>query len=156
MITLLTTAKKLHHHIRLNVSFRSDLEWWALFLPKWNVISMMAVPCKANLGAITIISDASGNWGCGAYSSHGEWFQFQWPESWAMIHITIKEVLPIIMSCACAIWGHNWKGKTMKCVWDNAAVVAIINSSRSKDRQSGNASNTLLDFFPIPLQHTIC
>ena len=73
MITLSTTAKKLHHHIHLNASFRSDLEWWALFLPKWNGISMMAVPCRANPGAV-IISDASGNWGCGAYSSHGEWF----------------------------------------------------------------------------------
>ena len=133
MITLSTTAKKLHHHIRLNASFRSDLEWWALFLPKWNGISMMAVPCKANPGA-TIISDASGNWGCGAYSSHREWFQFQWPESWATIHVTIKELLPIIMSCA--IWGHNWKGKTVKCICDNAAVVAIINSGRSKDSRA--------------------
>ena len=33
MINLSTTASKLHHHIRLNRCFRSDLAWWATFLP---------------------------------------------------------------------------------------------------------------------------
>ena len=36
MIDLATTAKELHHHIRLNLSFRSNLLWWATFLQKWN------------------------------------------------------------------------------------------------------------------------
>ena len=54
MITLSTTAKKLHHRIRLNASFRLDLEWWAFFLPKWNGISIMAVPCSENPGAVII------------------------------------------------------------------------------------------------------
>ena len=85
---------------------------------------------RASPGA-TIISDASGNWGCGAYSSQGDWFQFRWPESWASIHITIKELLPIIMSCV--VWGHMWRGKTVKCLCDNAAVVAISNSNKSKN-----------------------
>ena len=130
MITLSTSVRELHHHLRLNSSFRSDLQWWAVFLPKWNGVSMMAVPMRARPGAI-VVSDASGNWGCGAYSSQGEWFQFRWPESWTGIHITIKELLPIVMSCA--LWGSNWRGKMVKCVCDNAAVVAIINSGRSKD-----------------------
>ncbi len=32
MITLSTSAKEMHHHIRLNKGFRSDLQWWACFL----------------------------------------------------------------------------------------------------------------------------
>ena len=28
-------------------------------------------------------SDASGHWGCGAFSSTGTWFQFRWPPAWA-------------------------------------------------------------------------
>ena len=36
MIDLSTTARELHHHIRLNLGFQSDLEWWALFLSGWN------------------------------------------------------------------------------------------------------------------------
>ena len=133
MITLSTSVRELHHHVRLNTSFRSDLQWWAVFLTQWNGVSMMSVPRKAKPGVI-IVSDASGNWGCGAYSSMGEWFQFQWPESWAGIHITIKELLPIIMSCA--LWGCNRRGKTVKCRCDNAAVVSIINSGRSKESRA--------------------
>lgn len=96
MINLSTCAKELHHHIRLNVSFRSDLQWWATFLPLWNGVSMMAVARRAHPEA-TIVSDASGNWGCGEYNSKGEWFQFQWPTAWTTVHITIKELLPIVM-----------------------------------------------------------
>ncbi len=38
MIQLSTVAKKLHHRIRLNKGFRSDLEWWVLFFTEveWN------------------------------------------------------------------------------------------------------------------------
>ena len=133
MITLSTVAKELHHHIRLNLSFRSDLQWWVIFLPQWNSMSMMTAHRRASPGA-TIVSDASGNWGCGAYCSQGEWFQFQWPESWTPIHITIKELLPIIMSCA--LWGSKWKGMTVRCLCDNDAVVAILNSGKSKDNRA--------------------
>ena len=79
----------------------------------------------------TITSDASGSWGCGAFSATGLWFQFQWPKSWLDIHITPKELLPIIV--ACAVWGEAWKGMTVRCLCDNAAVVAIIRSGSAKD-----------------------
>ena len=90
-------------------------------------MSMMSVPSRASHDVV-LISDASGNWGCGAYNSKGEWFQFQWPRE--SIHITIKELLSIVLSCA--VWGCYWKGKSLKCLSDNAAVVARINSGRSK------------------------
>ena len=31
-----------------------------------------------------------------------------------------------------AIWGSEWKGLTVVCFCDNAAVVTIVNSGRSK------------------------
>ena len=34
---------------------------------------------------------------------------------------------------AVAIWGKVWRGKTVRCVCDNAAVVAIVNSGRSRN-----------------------
>ena len=43
-----------------------------------------------------------------------------------------KELLPIVV--ACALWGKDWRGSTVKCVCDNAAVVAILNSGQSKDK----------------------
>ena len=93
-----------HHHIRLNKSFRSDLRWWATFLPTWNGIRMLSeTPATA-----AIISDA---WGCGAFSSIGEWFQYQWPVSWQELDITVKELLPIVL--VVAMWGHMWAEQTV-------------------------------------------
>ena len=60
----------------------------------------------------------------------GEWFQFQWPPALASVHITIKELLSIVLSCV--VWGRHWKEKTAKCWCDNAAVVTIMNSGKSK------------------------
>ena len=42
------------------------------------------------------MSDASG-WGAGAFSSAGEWFQYEWPESGATLHITVKELAPVVL-----------------------------------------------------------
>ena len=75
-------------------------------------------------------SDASGSWGCGAFTSAGEWFQIELLESWAGVHITVKELLPIVIGVA--VWGHQWRGQTVTCRCDNAAVVAIVKSGRSK------------------------
>ena len=80
--------------------------------------------------AAQLTSDASGGWGCGGYTSTGQWFQLQWPESWQSVHITVKELVPIVI--ACVLWGNAWKGKTIRCRCDNAAVVAIVRSGTSK------------------------
>ena len=129
MIQLSTVVKAMHHHIRLNKNFRSDLQWWSLFLPGWNGTSMMDTLTRSHYAA-TITSDASGSWGCGAYDSQGSWLQLQWPTSWIPHHITIKELLPVVL--AIAMWGHKWSGGVVRCLCDNAAVVAILRSSTSK------------------------
>ena len=41
MIDLTRVAKELHHSVRLNRGFRSDLRWWVCFLEEWNGSSMM-------------------------------------------------------------------------------------------------------------------
>ena len=132
MITLSTVARELHHRIRLNKGFRSDLQWWAHFLPSWNGTGMMLAVARCGFAA-TITSDASGSWGCGAFTSSGEWFQLEWPESWQEFHITVKELLPVVV--AIAVWGIMWQGKSVRCLCDNAAVVAILRSGTSKNEQ---------------------
>ena len=144
MIQLSTVVKKLHHHIRLNQGFKSDLQWWALFLPRWNGVSMMSTIGRRQPPNIVITSDASGSWGCGAFSSEGQWFQCMWSSSWASVHITVKELLPVIM--ACALWGMLWQGKTVHCRTDNAAVVAIINTGKSKDSLAMHLVRSLFFF----------
>ena len=130
MIDLSSVPKEFDHWVRLNRAFQSDLHWWDLFLEDWNGVALCSsVIQRAPAGTVT--SDASGRWGCGAFAESGEWFQFCWPPEWEGVHITVKEVLPIVV--ACAVWGHLWPGCTVRCLCDNAAVVAIIKSGTSKD-----------------------
>ena len=130
MIDLSSTARDLDHWVRLNLGFRSDLQWWNLFLEDWNGVAMCnSVIYRAPEATIT--SDASGRWGCGAFTDGGEWFQFRWPAEWEGVHITSKQLLPIV--AACAVWGSLWQGCTVRCLCDNAAVVAIIRSGSSRD-----------------------
>ena len=76
------------------------------------------------------VTMTSGSWDCGAFTSAGEWFQLEFPESWNDIHITVKELLPIVIGAA--VRGCQWKGLTVTCQCDNVAVVAIVNSGKSK------------------------
>ena len=87
-------VQQAHHHIRLSQDFTSDLQWWASFLPLWNGKSMLHWPDPQHC----ITADASGSWGCGAFSLNGEWFQLQWPPSWERHHIVAKELVPVVMA----------------------------------------------------------
>ncbi len=129
MIELSRSVRKLHHRVRLNAGFCSDLKWWACFLPVWNgSCPVSSIPLSKP--RVEMTSDASGSWGCGAYTSQGHWFQLPFPESWSDINITIKELLPIVLGVA--VWGELWQGTHVSCRCDNAAVVAIVNSGRCK------------------------
>ncbi len=143
MIDLSTLAKEPHHRLRLNREFRSDLQWWVLFSLDWNGISMMSSVTRRPPTA-TITSDASG--GCGACSSSGNWLQFACPQVqvWASVHITVKELLPIIL--VCALWGNRWQGGTIRCRTDNAAVVAMINRGISKNSLATHLLRSLFSF----------
>ena len=76
-------------YVRLNLVFRSDLQWWLMFVADWNGVRMMSRKCKARPHEV-VTSDASGSWGCGAFSSANCWFQLTWPVSWSSVHITVK------------------------------------------------------------------
>ena len=60
--------------VRLNIEACSNILWWAsgAFIEHWNGLSMMH-NLHRNNPDITITSDASGSWGCGAYTAllHG-------------------------------------------------------------------------------------
>ena len=145
MIVLAKLAKKPWHHIRINASFKADLAWWRTFLQTWNGISMMSMLGEqAPGGAVT--SDASGSWGCGAYSGP-QWFQLQWNDNLRSKSISVKEMIPIII--AGAIWGRAWKGKLIICHCDNQSVVAVINSRYSRDDELMHLLRTLFFFEAI-------
>ena len=88
-------------------------------------MSMFASLARSST-AMVLTSDASGSWGCGAFESSGKWFQIPWQGSLEGVHITVKELLPVVV--ACALWGSHWRDMTVCCRCDNAAVVAILRS----------------------------
>ena len=72
-----------------------------------------------------VISDASGTYGCSAFSLR---FQLEWPEIWFPVHITVKELLPIVI--AAALWETS--GSQMQV--GNMAVADILKSRTSRDQ----------------------
>ena len=93
---------------------------------------MMHLPNVASLGAV-LTSDASGNWGCGAYSGP-HWFMLPWTGSIADYHITVKELIPIVI--AGAVWGSTWRGSTVLAQCDNMAVAHTVNHGSSKNQDA--------------------
>ena len=77
-----------------------------------------------------LISDASGSWGCGAWSNL-DWFQLPWDQVSQHFQIAIKELISVLF--ATVIWGRKWKGCLVMANCDNEAVVVILNSRCSKD-----------------------
>ena len=120
------------HHIRLSVGAWSDLAWWHEFLAGWNGISMMTAASRA-IPTVTVTSDASGSWGCGAFCG-GHWFQLAWSDTQcdSTTNIAVKELIPIAM--AAALWGGDWRGKTVHCRCDDQAVVSVLQSRTSKEQ----------------------
>lgn len=129
MIDLSCKPKQLHHWVRLNEDFRSDLAWWICFLKTWNGRSVMDVHTLCWKPDITFSTDASGSWGCGAVWKD-RWIQAPWEGVWADQSIAAKELLPIVL--ACALWGPHWVGKQVLVLCDNAAAVQVLTTHTSR------------------------
>ena len=129
LITLSTSVNNLDNYVRLNVSACSDIHWWYVFAERQNGTSMLTRFDKAN-PQIAATSDASGTWGCRAFEG-SKWLQFKWPATMEASHISIQEMIPIVM--AAALWGHLWKEKSVQFWSDNSAVVALHNSGSSRE-----------------------
>ena len=127
MIDLLRIPKRPHHHIRLNHEFRADLWWWVVFASRWNGVALFPPLARP---AATVTSDASGEWGCGAWTQR-DWYQFQWPTEARHQHIAFKELFAVLM--ACVVWGARWKGMRVQAWCDNQAAVQAIASRSCRD-----------------------
>jgi hypothetical protein len=139
LIDLSKVVKHPDHFVRLNRQARSDLEWWHLFAASWNGVSIMFNANKLQCD-LSIVSDASGNWGCGAFSGD-RWFQLKWPAELQDSNITVKELVPIML--AAGTWGRQWNGKNVMAHCDNEAVVAIINKGDSREAGGVYASHAV-------------
>ena len=105
---LLAGTRRAHHHICLNAAFRSDLQWWALFMESWNGVTIMS----GTADSVDVWTDTSGSFGCGAVCpSLRQWIQLAWPPGHPARKgsqdksILWKELVPIVL--AGAIWGNR-------------------------------------------------
>ena len=117
--------------VRINREIRSDIEWWLHFMEGWNGVSLF---WKSRMESpdCEVWSDASGSWGCGAFSVlDGRWIQHAWPPSMPTSSIAHKELIPIVM--AAFLWGKGWQGKMILFHCDNTAVVSVINKLYCQD-----------------------
>ncbi len=138
LIDLSMAVTQLEHFVRLNQDARSDIEWWYQFSSKWNGITMLQE--RSNNKLVSLTSDASGSWGCGAYWGT-KWFMLKWSGPVAECHITTKELVPIVM--ATALWGEKWRGQTVQVWCDNAAAVSIVNHGLTRDKQAMHLTRCL-------------
>ena len=127
MIDLLCIPQRPGHHVRVNREFQADLQWWRTFATGWNGVALMPPLAPAT---VDVTSDASGHWGCGAWSQRS-WFQYEWPEEARQYHIAFKELFVILL--ACAVWGRQWQQKRVRCWSDNQAAVQGVTSRCCRD-----------------------
>ena len=126
LITLSKKPKHLNFMVRLNNSARSDILWWHTFMSAWNGLSFLSF----SLPQVTLTSDASGSWGCGAFWE-SRWLQLAWTTQMHYKNITVMELLPILL--AVAVWGPRWQSCCVTCLCDNEAAVTVINKGSAKD-----------------------
>ena len=122
-------VKQLHFFTRLNKEFQSDVAWWHTFIHCWNGLSILH-NFQAPSHTVTIQTDASGSWGCGAFMS-GQWIQWNWSTKWLSQGIMAKELVPILLSCI--IWGPQLSKQSVLILCDNLSLVNAINKGASKD-----------------------
>ena len=104
-----------------------------MFGVNWNGVSLMRSLAATDSPQETMLSDESGNWGCGA-TWNGKWFQLSWNEAkgatgWSIMP---KELLPIVV--AAVVWKEHWRCKVVKTRCDNMAVVATVKSGTCKEK----------------------
>ena len=69
---------------------------WLFWEPQWNGVAILG----DNIPPLTITSDISAHFGCGAFFDNGMWFQLPWLGAWEAVHIKGKELLPIVVACS--------------------------------------------------------
>ena len=127
LFSLLSRPRPGHHFIHLTAGAQADLLWWKTFLHEWNGLSFFPQASPS----VEVTSDASGSFGCGAFSLNHGWFQLEWPDSWNTCHIAAKEMVPIVI--AASLWGPQWHRRCVRFRSDNMAVVDVLRSRTSRD-----------------------
>ena len=131
LIDLTVGLKRPHHHVRLTIDAKADLQVWQRLLSGFNGRAFFLDDLWITSTTFELFTDAAGSLGYGAVFGK-QWFYGPWPESWCSLNITFLEFFPIIV--ALHIWGSEMANKCVCFMTDNAALVEIINRQTSKHK----------------------
>jgi len=131
LINLTCGVNQPFHRIRLNGEAKADILCWLNFLQAHNGTTLFLEKDWLSSRSINLYTDAAGSKGFAAVYGPS-WVAGPFPDTWAALHITIKELYPIVLSLA--LWGHTLSNRRVRFHTDNQACVHIINSQTSKDK----------------------
>ena len=151
---MVETSKKacyLHHHIKLNMEYCKDIEWWLTYLPSWNGVSYLYDAGWTNSLDVELFTNTSDK-GFGCYFQ-GQWCQGTFPQqAFKDQWMSIKWCKLYAVTMALPLWGPQLKGKHLFFHYDNTSVVHIMAkaSTHSKTMIALVCTFTLLS-----MQHNI-
>lgn len=132
LISLSTTVKLLHHHVKLTHECRLDMQMWSMFLKQWNGVSFFLDHHETEGTTMQFYTDATPI-GFGGYFN-GKWFCGKFEENMipeeCKASMALFELYPIVMSAV--LWGHEWCRKRIIVKCDNESACEIINKGRSR------------------------
>ena len=117
------TATRPGHRVRITAALRRDLQWWLVFLPRWNG-TFPLIPPRRQEPDLTVFTDSSGR--AGAAVQNDRWVALTWPPdatAAAACSMTWLEMLPVL--AAMLVWSGEWRGRRVRLYCDNMGVIAI-------------------------------
>ncbi|XP_053395182.1 uncharacterized protein LOC123542500 isoform X1 [Mercenaria mercenaria] len=129
LIDLTLGLKKPHHKRRLTKEARADLKAWSIFVEHFNGKCLFFSDRWVDSTVLCLYTDSS-NIGFGGYLGN-YWFAEEWPKTWYNLHISLKELFPIVL--ALEFWAPKMQNKCINFFCDNIAVVGLINKQTSRD-----------------------
>ena len=121
-------------------SFRKDMQWWSMFVEKFNGTSYIP-PLRWAEPDIAFSTDSSLQ-GCGGICGY-EFFHAVYPEFILQQEYPIHALEMLAVLIAVRFWGRYCSGSKLQIFCDNEPVVKVINSSRTKDAFLGTCLREL-------------
>lgn len=125
LIQVASSTKYLHHHVCLSATAKRDIQWWLLFLPRWNGISLMPSPIVDTSESIQLFTDAS-LVGLGAVCGTA-WWVLAISEIPCLQGHTIAYLELFAVVTAIATFSTHLQGRTILLHCDNAVIVSAVN-----------------------------
>ena len=102
------------------------------FLPSWNRKAFFLKQNTIEASDLSLYTDASGTYGCGAYYQ-GAWFHYSWQPHQQLpptTSIQWQELFAIV--AATLTWGNHWSRKRICFYYDNQTIVQAWEDKSSK------------------------